>query len=99
MLPIYVGWKCFPQNKGTVSSVLMFSNGVGAIISSILTTMIVNPTNAAPSVSVQHENTTQLYYSADIAMRVPFMFLCLSFLDILATLIAIYLIYTPEKMS
>jgi len=35
MIPVYVGWKCFPDRKGFVTSMVFVCNGVGTILGNI----------------------------------------------------------------
>jgi hypothetical protein len=57
-----VGWKCFPELKGTITSLIFCSNGVGSIIVAILSTMIINPGNITPDISVKNGNVMNKYY-------------------------------------
>ena len=44
-LPLKVGWDYFPDNKGTVSGIIVCGFGLGSLIFGFLSTMIVNPNN------------------------------------------------------
>jgi hypothetical protein len=48
LLPLYVGLKSFPENKGVVSSIMMSSNVFSGIMWNFLSTNIINPTNEYP---------------------------------------------------
>jgi len=63
-MPVYIGWKCFPDKKGFVSSITMFANGLGPICANTLTTSIVNPNNIYASITEHVDGQTYNYYTS-----------------------------------
>lgn len=52
MVPIYVAWKCYPEKKGLMTSIVYGANGVGTMVASLTSTLIVNPYNAKPNIEI-----------------------------------------------
>ena len=68
--PIMCGWEWFPDNKGTVSGLIIGGFGFGAFIYGFVSTAIVNPDDAS---KVPNDEGIE-YYPAEIANRVPKMY-------------------------
>ena len=87
--PIMCGWEWFPDNKGTISGVVVAGFGFGAFIFGFISTEIVNPGNSKTTESFTHDGITDKIFDKEIADRVPHMFkICLIFWSLFA-LIAI----------
>lgn len=46
-MPIYNGWRYYPNNKGLVSGIILAGFGFGAFIFNFVSTAIVNPNNVS----------------------------------------------------
>ena len=97
MIPLYVGWKSFPERKGLVSSLIMFANGMGPIFANTFTTFIVNPNNLSPTIEVDIGSTTYIFYDEEVAFSVPQMFRYLVLCEAIIIFLAIPFIYVPPE--
>ena len=53
LLPMYCGWKYFPEKKGLISGITFCGYGLGTFFFSFLTAAIANPHNYKPNVVVK----------------------------------------------
>jgi hypothetical protein len=51
---VYVGWRCFPDRKGLITSLIFTFNGLGSIVAAIASTGIVNPNDLPPTIIIPH---------------------------------------------
>ena len=70
-MPIYTGWRYYPNNKGLVSGIVLAGFGFGAFVFNFVATAIVNPDN------VKADPVTG-FFPLDVADRVPKMIKILS---------------------
>jgi hypothetical protein len=96
MLPMFVGWRCFPEHKGLVSSLIFATNGSGAILSSIFSTLIVNPNNESPTITVTKDNLQYNYFDSNVSSNVPILFRYLVYIEMALLVYAIFVIWIPE---
>jgi hypothetical protein len=94
-LPIYVGWKCFPLNKGLVTSLICACNGVGTIFASIISVYIVNPNNTFPSIKGGDGNIVYNYYDNSVSENVPKLFRYLALGEFVILLFALFHVWIP----
>jgi len=87
----------FPKKRGLVSSLVMFANGCGPIAANTLSTMVVNPNNEYPTISVTQGHAHYTYFDSSISNRVPRMFLVLATCEAIIVAIALIFIYVPPK--
>lgn len=93
---MFVGWRCFPDRKGLVSSLIFASNGSGAIFSSIFSTLIVNPNNESPTINVVKDSLLYNYFDKDVSMNVPHLFVYLVTVEFILLVFALTVIWIPE---
>ena len=65
------GWEYFPDTKGLVTGVILSGYGFGAFIFAQVSTKLVNPTGAQPTIYDAVNDVT--YFAPDVADRVPYM--------------------------
>jgi fucose permease len=97
MVPMFVGWKCFPERKGMVSSLILTFNSLGKVFASIVSTAIVNPKNLKPSLPDKTSTITYNYYDHDVADNVPWLFRYLGLFAFVLLSIAIFMIWVPKN--
>lgn len=96
---MYVAWKCYPESKGLVTSVIFAANGLGSIIAAILSTMLVNPDGLNPSIIVHTGTTNYKYFDREVTSNVPFFLRVFAYAEIIILVFALYYIYIPDKSS
>jgi hypothetical protein len=84
LLPLSVGLKVFPNNKGVVSSLLMSANIFSGIMWNFLSTNIINPDNLNPITPQDNELSANItpYFDGFVAMRVPLLFIVITIIDL-----------------
>lgn len=92
---MYVGWKCFPHNKGLVTSLIFAANGLGTILATILSTIIVNPNDLQPTIYVTEGVITYRYFYAEVSQNVPKFLQVFSLAETLILIYGIFHIYIP----
>lgn len=97
MVPMFVGWKCFPERKGMVSSLILTFNSLGKVMSAIVSTEIVNPNNILPSIDAIEGKITRHYYGPEVANNVPWLFRSLGIFAFGLLSIAIFMIWVPKN--
>jgi hypothetical protein len=97
MLPMFVGWKCFPSRKGLVSGLIYASNGAGANISSLVSLQIVNPENVSPSIKGTQGSLVIYYFDQAISSNVPILYRYLVLGELAILVLALSVIYIPEE--
>lgn len=75
LMGIYITWTYYPEKKGLVTGIILFTAGVSASILSPLTTYVVNPNNKEAS-------------DPEVYKNVPKMFTVLGFYFLVLTLVA-----------
>eukprot|EP00347_Sterkiella_histriomuscorum_P002006 403369835 len=98
MLPLFVGWKCFPNNKGMVSSLIFLSNGVGTIIGNIISSRFINPYNK-PALKDPSIDSMYKYFEDDVSINIPSNFQNFATIELILTIIAMSLIWIPDLES
>ena len=92
-----MGWRCYPQKKGLVTSLIYSINSIGQITSSIFSSYWVNPNNDTPSIIVSEGAVTYKYYDPSIANRVPTLFMALASIQCVIFLFSLVNIWIPEE--
>jgi MFS family permease len=70
-VPIIIGWEWFPHRKGVVSGIILSGNGLGPFIFGFISSKLVNPESFT---KIADESGKKVYYSQEIADRVPGMY-------------------------
>ena len=83
-------WEYFPDKKGLVTGIILGGYGFGSFIFAQISTKLVNPTGAPPSVYDPDNDVT--YFDAAIADRVPFMIRTLVYIWTVLVVIGVALI-------
>ena len=83
-------WEYFPHKKGLVTGIILGGYGFGSFIFAQISTNLVNPTGAAPTVYDPDNDVT--YFDAEIADRVPYMIRTLVYIWIVLVLVGVLLI-------
>jgi hypothetical protein len=92
--PIICGWEWFPHKKGLISGLTVAGFGFGAFFFGFITTAIVNPDDED---KVTEEDGRKLFYSKQVADRVPKMYhYCLLSWSLLALLAIGLISRNPE---
>lgn len=91
-----MGWKCFPDSKGLVTSLIFAANGFGSIIAAITSTMLVNPEGLNPSIVVHKGPSIYKYYDHIVADNVPEFLRIFVYAEIVVLVFALYHIYIPD---
>lgn len=94
-MPVYIGWKCYPEKKGLVTSLIFCSNGVGTILAAIFSTLIINPDNYVPTIEVINLNIINRYYGPTVTQNVPSLFIIFASCEAVLLAIALYCIWIP----
>ena len=71
MTPLICAWEWFPHRKGFVSGLLVAAWGFSSFIFSFVSTDLVNPHDARPTVYDKANDVT--YFGKGVADRVPYM--------------------------
>ena len=91
MGPLIVAWEWFPSKKGLVSGLMVGGYGFSSFFFSLISTELVNPGDAKPSVYNKASDVT--YFDGMVASRVPLM------LQTLALIWALFAIASALMMS
>lgn len=59
---LYIAWTYFPDNKSTVTGLILFFAGLSALTLAPMTTCIVNPNNMDPSDPEVYQNVPKMFY-------------------------------------
>lgn len=94
---MFVGWKCFPERKGMVSSLILTFNSLGKVMAAIVSSIIVNPKNLPAEDIVQEGEVWRHYYKAEVAENVPWLFRSLGIFAFVLLSIAIFMIWVPKN--
>jgi MFS transporter, OFA family, oxalate/formate antiporter len=93
MVPLVCGWEYFPEKKGMVTGVVIGAYGFGSFFFSLLSTHLVNPTGANPTIA----DGKNVFYEPEIANNVPYMIRTLVYIWIGLVLAATLLISRRPK--
>eukprot|EP00347_Sterkiella_histriomuscorum_P001440 403372029 len=88
-------WKCYPFNKGLVTSLIFCFNGLGTITSALLSAYIVNPDNKFPEIVSTKGGIKYNYYHEDVADNVPLLFYYFAIGEIVILVFALSFIWIP----
>lgn len=90
-MPIYNGWRYFPNNKGLVSGIILAGFGFGPFVFNYVSTALVNPNNEQANAAG--------YYPEDVGNNVPSMIriLCICWSAIIVVGIIMIFPFQPEK--
>ncbi|KAH8741745.1 protein with signal peptide plus 12 transmembrane domain protein [Cryptosporidium ryanae] len=95
-IPQYCAYKCWPESKGTASSIVASGLALSPIIFSPMQTMIANPNNLSPNFKMGNS----LYFSQEeVLQRVPKMFIAMGTLVFVLSTIALLTLLDPGKES
>ena len=83
-------WEYFPDKKGLVTGIILGGYGFGSFIFAQISTKLVNPTGASPTVYDPNNDVT--YFDEAIADRVPSMIRTLVYIWIFLVVIGVALI-------
>jgi hypothetical protein len=97
MVPMFVGWKCFPEYKGMVSSLILTFNALGKVFASIVSSLIVNPNDNKATLLDKKASIPTFYYDSDVAYNVPWLFRYLGIFAFVLLSIAIFMIWVPKN--
>jgi MFS transporter, OFA family, oxalate/formate antiporter len=70
VVPVYQGWRYFPNNRGLVSGIILCGFGFGAFVFNMISTAVVNP---------NHEESKDGVFPKDVANNVPNMIRVLTY--------------------
>ena len=96
MIPVFIGWRYFPQNEGRVSGIIIGAFGLSVFIFTTIALGLINPSNAIPSIQVKEGYTNKVYYGPEIYNNVPYMLQVLSIIYFIVGSIGSILI-VPKK--
>lgn len=88
MVPLICAWEYFPEKKGMMTGIIIGAYGFGSFIFSLLSSHLVNPNKENPTIN----GGDIIYFSPDVANRVPYMIRVLSYIWTGFVLIAVILI-------
>lgn len=96
-MPVYVAWKCYPERKGLVTSLIFCCFGLGTISASLISTYIVNPDNINATIKVDLGETIYSYYTKEVTNNVPKLFQIFALGYSCLLLFSFYNIWIPEE--
>jgi MFS family permease len=99
MSPLIMGWSYFPQHKGRISGGFLTFFALGTTIFSLVSTAIINPDNKKTDIKVKSGDTTDKYYSAEIADGFPAMMRWLSLCYFCISMLGVCLIIPLNTSS
>jgi MFS transporter, OFA family, oxalate/formate antiporter len=70
MIPMVIGWKWYPNNKGWVTGVVISAYGFSSFLFTNLSTLIINP-HGKDATNVITKDLS--YFTKDVSDRVPLM--------------------------
>ena len=94
-IPLVCGWEYFPHKKGMVSGTILAGYGFAAFIFNLVSSKLVNPTGANPTVTVPGSDIT--FFDSSVSDRVPIMLRTLVFIWVWLILAALALITRPPE--
>lgn len=88
MVPLVCAWEYFPEKKGLMTGIIIGSYGFGSFFFSLISTKLVNPTGADPTI----EDGNITFYDSYVADRVPFMIRTLVYIWLVLVMIGVLFI-------
>jgi len=64
-LPLQCAWSYFPNSRSLVSGIILCCFSLNAILTSEVSSNIVNPEDSVPTIEVQTGETTEKFYATD----------------------------------
>ena len=64
-VPLLCAWSYFPDRRNLVAGIILCCFSLNAIVTSAITTTIVNPLNDAPDITIQMGMNQESFYSLD----------------------------------
>jgi hypothetical protein len=61
-IPVYIAVKCFPAKEGLMTSLVMFSCGIGTIFFTLFTKTLINPDNEKALIKVTEGDMSYNYF-------------------------------------
>ncbi len=93
MVPLVCAWEYFPEKKGLMTGIIIGAYGFGSFFFSLISTKLVNPTGANPTIQVGDIT----FYDANVADRVPYMIRTLVYIWIFFVALGVLLISRKPK--
>lgn len=91
--------KHFPKSQGLAMGLSVVGHGLGPLVFCLMFVYICNPLNKVPDVAVEVGQTTVLYFSQDVATRVPIALLVCGIFVAVAGLFGSMLITSVEEVE
>ncbi|KAH7647912.1 protein with signal peptide plus 12 transmembrane domain [Cryptosporidium bovis] len=93
-IPQYCAYKCWPNNKGTASSIVASGLALSPIIFSPLQTTIANPNNLSPRFKIGNS----LYFDQEeVLLKVPNIFIAMGILVLALSTITLLTLLEPKE--
>lgn len=93
LTPLVCSWEYFPEKKGLVTGIIVGAYGFGSFIFTIISTKLVNPTKADPTIETDYAT----FFDSSVADRVPYMLRTLVYIWCCFVFISICLVTRKPK--
>lgn len=96
-IPLWAGWKHYPNKKGLVSGIIVSGFGLGAVFFGLAAQYVVNPDNILAN--IQGSNPIEKFFDENVYRKVPFMLRIMSIIVAFFGIISIFMIQPLEDNS
>ena len=95
--PVWPCWEFFPTSKGRVTGIIAFGYGLSPVLFGLLFSVLVNPTNAQPTIEVSEDQITYKLFSTEVADNVFEAFMVLGGIYAGLFLLSTVLLFSPNQ--